>query len=174
VPDVFGHYENFFIASSGASAAILGLLFVAVTVANADDADRKTRERRTVLAGSAFLALIDAFFVSILALTGGAGVFGMASLLMGLVGLLGTSRLIPRAWRAGNFSRGFPTRRLNIVFASISAGGFQSSLASARLYWPTIAVLRCNALWCSSSWACTEARWDGRGRSWESVGGAMA
>jgi hypothetical protein len=50
---VFGHYENFFVASSGASAAILGLLFVAVTVANADDADRKTRERRTVLAGSA-------------------------------------------------------------------------------------------------------------------------
>jgi len=128
VPDVFGHYENFFIASSGASAAILGLLFVAVTVANADDADRKTRERRTVLAGSAFLALIDAFFVSILALTGGAGVFGMASLLMGLVGLLGTSRLIPRAWRAGNFSRGFPTRRLNIVFASISAGGFSVQL----------------------------------------------
>jgi hypothetical protein len=124
VPDVFGHYENFFIASSGASAAILGLLFVAVTVANADDADRKTRERRTVLAGSAFLALIDAFFVSILALTGGAGVCGISSLLMGVVGLLGTSRLIPRAWRAGNFSRGFPTQRLNIIFASISAGGF--------------------------------------------------
>jgi hypothetical protein len=31
---VLDHYENFFIASSGASAAILGLLFVAVTVAN--------------------------------------------------------------------------------------------------------------------------------------------
>ena len=54
----------------GASAAILGLLVVAVSVVNADDSDAKTRERRTVLAGSAFLALVDAFFASIVALTG--------------------------------------------------------------------------------------------------------
>jgi hypothetical protein len=128
---VLGHYENFFIASSGASAAILGLLFVAVTVANTDDADLKTRERRTVLAGSAFLALIDVFFVSILALTGGAVVLGLSSLVMAIVGLLGTSRLIPRSWRAGNFSRGFPTRRLNLVFASISAGGYSVQLGLA-------------------------------------------
>lgn len=132
---VFGHYENFFIASSGASAAILGLLFVAVTVANTDDADIKTRERRTVLAGSAFLALIDAFFVSILSLTGGPVLLGLSSLVMATVGLLGTSRLIPRAARAGNFSSGFPTRKLNIVFASISAGGYtvQLGLAVAQL-----------------------------------------
>ncbi len=128
---VLGPYENFFIASSGASAAILGLLFVAVTVANTDDADLKTRERRTVLAGSAFLALIDAFFVSILALTGGAVVFGLSSLALAIVGLLGTSRLIPRAWRAGNFSRGFATRKLNIVFAAISAGGYSVQLGLA-------------------------------------------
>ncbi len=128
---VLSHYENFFIASSGASAAILGLLFVAVTVANTDDADLKTRERRTVLAGSAFLALVDAFFVSIVALTGGAVVFGLSSLAMATVGLLGTSRLIPRAWRAGNFSRGFPTRKLNLVFASISAGGYSVQLGLA-------------------------------------------
>ena len=124
-------YDNFFIASSGASAAILGLLFVAVTVANTDDADPKTRERRTVLAGSAFLALIDAFFVSIVALTGGAVVFGLSSLVMAIVGLLGTARLIRRAWRAGNFARGFPTRRLNLVFAGISAGGYSVQLVLA-------------------------------------------
>jgi hypothetical protein len=121
---VVGQYEDFFIASTGASAAILGLLFVAITVANTDDTDLKTRERRTVLAGSAFLALVDAFFVSILALTGGTVVFGLSSLVMASVGVLGTSRLIPRAWRAGNFSHGFPTRKLNIVFAAVSAGGF--------------------------------------------------
>jgi len=128
---VFAHYGNFFVASSGASAAILGLLFVSVTVANTDDADLQTRERRTVLAGSAFLALIDAFFVSIVALTGGAFVFGSASIAMALVGLLGTGRLIPRAWRAGNFSRGFATQKLNVVFASISAGGFSLQLGLA-------------------------------------------
>jgi hypothetical protein len=97
----------FFVASAGASAAILGLLVVAVSVVNADDSDAKTRERRTVLAGSAFLALVDAFFVSIVALTGGAAVLGTSSLVMAVVGLLVTGRLIPRARRAGNFSRGF-------------------------------------------------------------------
>ena len=102
-----GHYEMFFAASAGASAAILGLLVVAVSVVNADDSDAKTRERRTVLAGSAFLALVDAFFVSTIALTGGADAFGIANLVMAMVGLLATGRLIPRAKRAGNFSAAF-------------------------------------------------------------------
>ncbi|MGO9341941.1 MAG: hypothetical protein ACLP6E_05405 [Acidimicrobiales bacterium] len=126
-----GHYEMFFVASAGASAAILGLLVVAVSVVNADDADAKTRERRTVLAGSAFLSLVDAFFVSIVALTGGASVLGTSNLVMALVGLLATSRLIPRAKQAGNFSRGFPTRRLNLAFAVISAGGYSIQLGLA-------------------------------------------
>ena len=124
-------YQDFFLASSGASAAVLGLLVVAVSIVNSDDEDPKTRERRTVLAGSAFVALVDAFFVSIVSLTGGAVVFGISSLAMAIVGLLATSRLMPRAKRAGNFSRGFPTRRLNIAFATISAGGFSIQLGLA-------------------------------------------
>jgi hypothetical protein len=128
---LFGQYEDFFLASSGASAAVLGLLFVAVSVVNADDSDPKTRERRTVLAGSAFLALVDIFFVSIVALTGGAAVFGVSNLVMAIVGLGATSRLMPRAKRAGNFSRGFPTRNLNIAFAAISAGGYSVQLGLA-------------------------------------------
>jgi hypothetical protein len=98
---VVGHYENFFVASAGASAAILGLLVVAVSVVNADDADPTTRELRTVLAGSAFVVLVDVFFVSIVALTGGSVVLGLSSVVMASVGLLATRRLIPRAKRAG-------------------------------------------------------------------------
>jgi hypothetical protein len=126
-----GRYENFFLASSGASAAVLGLLIVAVSIVNSDDEDPQTRERRTVLAGSAFLALVDAFFVSLVALTGGAVVFGISSLVMAVVGLLATSRLMPRARRAGNFAHDFPTRRLNIVFAAVSAGGYSIQLGLA-------------------------------------------
>jgi hypothetical protein len=118
---VVGHYESFFITSAGASAAILGLLFVAVTVVNADEENPTTRELRIVLAGSAFVALIDIFFVSIVALTGGSVVFGLSSLVMAAVGVMATRRLIPRAMRAGNFSRSFRGRPLNIAFASISA-----------------------------------------------------
>ena len=124
-------YESFFVASAGASAAILGLLVVAVSVVNADDANPTTRELRTVLAGSAFVALVDIFFVSIVALTGGSVVFGLSSLTMAAVGLLVTRRLIPRARRAGNFSRGFRARRLNIAFASISAGCYSVQLGLA-------------------------------------------
>ena len=96
-----GDYESFFITSAGASAAILGLLVVAVSVVNADDANPTTRENRTVLAGSAFVALVDIFIVSIVALTGGSVVFGLSSLAMAAVGLLATRRLVPRARRAG-------------------------------------------------------------------------
>ena len=130
-----GHYESFFATSAGASAAILGLLVVAVSVVNADDANPSTRELRTVLAGSAFVALVDIFIVSIVALTGGSLVFGLASLAMAAVGLLATRRLIPRAKRAGNFSRSSRTRTLNIAFAAISAGAYsaQAVLAIALL-----------------------------------------
>jgi hypothetical protein len=132
---VEGHYENFFITSAGASAAILGLLVVAVSVVNADDGDPTTRENRTVLAGSAFVALVDIFIVSIVALTGGPVVFALSSLAMAAVGLLATRRLVPRAKRAGNFSRDFRARELNIAFALISVASYavQFGLAIALL-----------------------------------------
>jgi hypothetical protein len=164
---VLGHYDNFFIASAGASAAILGLLVVAVSVVNADDADPKTRENRTVLAGSAFVALVDIFIVSIVALTGGSVTFGLSSLAMAAVGLLATRRLIPRAKRAGNFSRSFRTRKLNIAFALISAGSYsvQLGLAVALLVNTRSSVLQralilvIVALYCSAL-----------GRAWEVTG----
>jgi len=40
----------------------LGLLVVAVSGVNTDDSELTTRELRTVLAGSAFVALADIFF----------------------------------------------------------------------------------------------------------------
>ena len=160
------HYESFFIASAGASAAILGLLVVAVSVVNADDDNPTTRELRTVLAGSAFVALVDIFLVSIVALTGGSVVFGLSSLAMAIVGLVATRRLIPRAKRAGNFSRGFRARNVNIAFAAISVGGYSVQLVlavallantqSAALQHAlvlVIVVLYCSAL--GRSWVVT-------------------
>jgi hypothetical protein len=126
-----GHYGNFFIASAGASAALLGLLVVAVSVVNADDANPKTRELRTVLAGSAFVALSDIFLVSIVALTGGALVFAISSLVLAAVGLFATWKLVPRARRAGNFERGFRDRQLNITFAAFSVVSYSAQLALA-------------------------------------------
>jgi hypothetical protein len=128
---VLGQYENFFITSAGASAALLGLLVVAVSVVNADDANPATRELRTVLAGSAFVALVDIFMVSLVALIGGSIVLGLSSLAMAAVGLVGTRQLIPRAKRAGNFSPASRSRNLNIAFALISAGSYSAQLGLA-------------------------------------------
>jgi hypothetical protein len=128
---VVGRYESFFIASTGASAALLGLLVVAVSVVNADDENPTTRELRTVLAGSAFVVLVGIFFVSIVTLTGGSVVFGLSSIAMATVGLLATRRLIPRAKRAGNFSRSSRTRKVNLAFASISVVGYSVQLGLA-------------------------------------------
>jgi hypothetical protein len=163
---VVGHYESFFITSAGASAAILGLLVVAVSVVNADDENPATRELRTVLAGSAFLALVDIFLVSIVALTGGSAVFGGSSLALATFGLLATRQLIPRARQAGNFARGFRDRRLNLAFASVSVAAYslQFGLAIALLadnrsaalqqaLVLVIVVLYCSAL--GRSWVVT-------------------
>jgi len=161
-----GHYLSFFITSAGASAALLGLLVVAVSVVNADDANPTTRELRTVLAGSAFVALVDIFIVSIVALTGGSVVFGLSSLAMAAIGLEATRRLIPRARRAGNFARSSPTRALNIAFASISVAAYsvQFGLAVALLADAQSGVLQralvlvIVALYCSSlgrAWVVT-------------------
>jgi hypothetical protein len=128
---VVGHYENFFIASTGASAAILGLLVVAVSVVNADDASATTRELRTVLAGSAFVVLVDIFFVSLVALTGGAILLGLSSLATAAGGLVATRRLIPRAKRAGNFAPSSRSRRLNLAFATFSVVGYSTQLGLA-------------------------------------------
>jgi hypothetical protein len=106
-------------------------LVVAVSIVNADDANPTTRELRTVLAGSAFLALVDTFLVSIVALTGGPIVFGLSSLALAAVGLLATRQLIPRAKRAGNFARNARARELNIAFASISVGAYSVQLGLA-------------------------------------------
>lgn len=95
---------RFFQASATASAAFIGLLLVALSVVNQDDTQQATRERRTVLAGSNFLALVDIFFVSMVSSLGGAVVLATTSLVMALLGLAGTSRLMPRAIRAGNFA----------------------------------------------------------------------
>lgn len=124
-------YASFFTASAGASAAILGLLVVAVSIVNADDANPTTRELRTVLAGSAYVVLVDIFFVSILALTGGVVVFGTSNALMAAIGLLATSQLIPRAHRAGNFARTSRTRNLNLTFAAVSIVGYTAQLVLA-------------------------------------------
>jgi hypothetical protein len=61
-------FLNFFIASTGAGAALVGLLFVAVSLAPEQIVTRRAPVERQAVAGSAFTALINAFFISLVAL----------------------------------------------------------------------------------------------------------
>jgi hypothetical protein len=61
-------FANFFIASASAGAALVGLLFVAVSLAPEQIVTRRAPQERQAVAGSAFTALINAFFLSLSAL----------------------------------------------------------------------------------------------------------
>lgn len=61
-------FANFFIASASAGAALVGLLFVAVSLAPEQIVTRRAPMERQAVAGSAFTALINAFFLSLAAL----------------------------------------------------------------------------------------------------------
>ncbi len=113
-------YSSFFVASSAASAAFIGLLFVALTIANLETADDRTRTRRDTLAGSALVQLLDAFFVSTASLAGDLYIFASMSVVMAGLGLWAHSRLIPRVIRSGNWSRGAPGRAQNIALPATS------------------------------------------------------
>lgn len=65
VPSVF---LAFFTASAGAGAALVGLLFVAVSLAPEQIVSRHAPVERQTVAGSAFTALVNAFFLSLVAL----------------------------------------------------------------------------------------------------------
>ena len=61
-------FANFFIASASAGAALVGLLFVAVSIAPENIVTRTAPVERQAVAGSAFTALVNAFFISLVAL----------------------------------------------------------------------------------------------------------
>lgn len=61
-------FANFFIASASAGAALVGLLFVAVSIAPENIVTRRAPVERQAVTGSAFTALVNAFFVSLVAL----------------------------------------------------------------------------------------------------------
>ena len=142
-------YSNFFIASAGASAAFIGLLFVSLTIADTAERDERARTNRDALAGSAFAQLLDAFFVSIGGLADEVRIFAGLGVGMAILGLWTTSRLLPGVIRAGNWARNAPVRTSNIALpiASIIVYALQLGFAIGVLFYPdNSALLRLSVL----------------------------
>jgi hypothetical protein len=90
VPEAF---INFFLASSGAAAALVGLLFVAISIAPEHIVQANAPIERQAMAASSFTALLNAFFISLAALI--PLNIGTVILLMSTIGLINNSFL---AW----------------------------------------------------------------------------
>jgi len=85
--------NNFFLASAGIGATLVGLIFVAVSIAPEQIVQANAPIERRAMAASSFTALLNAFFISFGALI--PGTIGSLTLLMSALGITSSSLL---AW----------------------------------------------------------------------------
>ena len=92
-------YTDFYLGSVTVAGALTGLLFVALSVAQAREQGKTSLEHQAV-AGTAFTALVDSLWISLVALLPGSTGIPTANLLLGLLGMTSTAGLAVRLWRA--------------------------------------------------------------------------
>ncbi len=103
-------YNDFFAGSATIAGALVGLLFVALSIQPERNRDRHSVEHRAV-AGTAFTALLDALFTSLIGLQPGGGlqygavIFGA----LGVVSSVNLSRRLRAARREVQLSRRWST-----------------------------------------------------------------
>lgn len=116
-------FLNFFIASTSAGAALVGLLFVAVSIAPEQMVTRRAPVERQAVAGSAFTALINAFFISLVSLIPH---FNIGTLIVPFICLCLATTLI-QAWQLLRLPKGWQSflRRAFLVVLSFALYGLE-------------------------------------------------
>jgi hypothetical protein len=135
-------FANFFLATAGAGAALIGLLFVAVSINPERTFGRQAQPVRQRVASGAFTALVNAFFISTSALIPHTNV-GYITLIMGGIGLVDSLRLggefLFGYWRA-SLAASLPwpvaLRALAVVVVSFILYGYEVVLAVLLLMQP--------------------------------------
>ena len=127
-------FANFFVASTGAGAALVGLLFVAVSIAPEQTVLEGASLEKRALATSSFTALLNAFFVSLAALIPSTNL-GWTALVLSLVGLSNTFTL---GWNllSQRSHRHNMVRRVIILVVSLVLYGFELYYAVQLLRFP--------------------------------------
>jgi hypothetical protein len=122
---VTAEFQPFFLASVGASAALIGLLFVSVSVAPERVFGQQSDAVRQAQALSAFSALANVFFISLMALIPGV-LFGIVVTAVSIPAILQTLALLglARHWR----SAGIMARGLFLFLASAFIYGYELTL----------------------------------------------
>ena len=90
--------REFFTASTGASATLLGLLFIAIAVEPKSIVGEQSPVESRSRASSAYTALINIFFISLLGTIRGSGL-GFLSVILATVGLANTFGIGVNLWR---------------------------------------------------------------------------
>lgn len=139
-------YDTFFLGSVTVAGALTGLLFVALSVAQGRDEARPSAEHQAV-AATAFTALVDSLWISLVGLLPHANGIPTANLVLGLLGLTSTAGLIIRLWRARSaerLSHRWPVLLALIIamYAGQTAAAFTSTtIQSARSTGATFVLL---------------------------------
>ena len=93
-------FTTFFATGASAGAALVGLLFVAVSIAPHETVKASAPIERQAISSSAFTALVNAFFICMSALIPGSNV-GTVGVLLGALGMLNTLSLTRHLVREG-------------------------------------------------------------------------
>ncbi len=119
VPETF---NNFFLASAGIGATLVGLIFVAVSIAPEHIVQGNAPIERRAMAASSFTALLNAFFISLGALI--PGIIGSLTLVMSALGLTTSSLL---AWNLLKERERWQNvvRRVFLILVSFIIYGFE-------------------------------------------------
>jgi hypothetical protein len=118
IPD---SYRDYFLAEAGASAALIGLLFVAMSVAT----ERRTTKRSDILdqarASSALTAFVTALSISLVALLPGARI-GIPAVIVSVAALLFVAATIRRYFSVDKANRENPRGLIGLVgFTAVTA-----------------------------------------------------
>ncbi len=116
-------FDPFFVASAGASGALVGLLFIAVSVSPRRIAGPGAPIERRLIAAAVFGYLTDAFFVALGSLIPGTNV-GFLAIVFGVLNLIGVlPSSLMAVLRAGRLGRAL--RRSTLVAGSVIVYGWQ-------------------------------------------------
>ena len=97
-------FSSYLVASAGASAAFIGLLFVAMAIESGEKRDEAMAARRKALSTSSYNHFVNIFFVSVVGLLGEVRLLGGVSVCMALLCLWNISQVLPGVIRTGNWA----------------------------------------------------------------------
>jgi hypothetical protein len=92
-------YTDFFSGTATVAGALVGLLFVALSVSPERLRDETASVEHQAVAATAFTSLVDALFISLIGLQPGGGL-GYGAVIFGAIGLSSSFGLAIRLWRA--------------------------------------------------------------------------